>query len=87
MLFVTPYPGTSSQAREKGLIPDLEAYVLSVEAADKLLVNLTDMDDREPRSRSGPGPWARRAGTTFSEGPSHASAPVEASHPSRVSIS
>lgn len=49
MLFVTPYPGTPlfTEAREKGLIPDLEAYVLSLEAADKLLVNLTDMDDRE----------------------------------------
>jgi len=52
MLFVTPYPGTPlfTEAEEKGLIPDLEAYVLSLEAADKLLVNLTDMDDRELES-------------------------------------
>ena len=52
MLFVTPYPGTPlfTEAEKKGLIPDLEAYVLSLEAADKLLVNLTDMDDRELES-------------------------------------
>lgn len=52
MLFVTPYPGTPlfAEARRKGLIPDLEAYVLSLEAADKLLVNLTDMEDSELQS-------------------------------------
>lgn len=52
MLFVTPYPGTPlfTEAEAKGLIPDLEAYVLSLEAADRLLVNLTDMDDRELES-------------------------------------
>ncbi len=52
MLFVTPYPGTPlfDLAESRGLIPDLEAYVLSLEAADKLLVNLTDMDDRELES-------------------------------------
>lgn len=49
MLFVTPYPGTPlfDEAVAKRLIPDLEAYVLSLEAADRLLVNLTDMDDEE----------------------------------------
>jgi len=49
MLFVTPYPGTPlfTEAEAKGLIPDLEAYVLSLEAADRLLVNLTDMEDSE----------------------------------------
>jgi radical SAM superfamily enzyme YgiQ (UPF0313 family) len=52
MLFVTPYPGTPlfEEARSMGLIPDLEAYVLSLEAADRLLVNLTDMDDDELHS-------------------------------------
>jgi radical SAM superfamily enzyme YgiQ (UPF0313 family) len=49
MLFVTPYPGTPlfREAEQRGLIPDLETYVLSLEAADRLLVNLTDMDDGE----------------------------------------
>ncbi len=49
MLFVTPYPGTPLflEAEQRGLIPDLEAYVLSLEAADRLLINLTDMDDEE----------------------------------------
>jgi len=49
MLFVTPYPGTElfDEAVGKGLIPDLEAYVLTLDAADRLLVNLTDMDDRD----------------------------------------
>lgn len=49
MLYVTPYPGTPlfQRAEKMGLIPDLEAYVLSLEAADKLLVNLTDMEDGE----------------------------------------
>lgn len=65
MLFVTPYPGTPlfTEAEAKGLIPDLEAYVLSLEAADKLLVNLTDMEDGELESLR---TWAMgRAGRNY----------------------
>lgn len=49
MLFVTPYPGTAifEEAVEKGLIPDLEEFLCSMNAADELLVNLTDFTDRE----------------------------------------
>lgn len=51
MLYVTPYPGTEifEEAREKGLIPDVEAFVEKMDAADRLLVNLTDMPDAELR--------------------------------------
>ena len=49
MLFVTPYPGTEIYARaiERGLIADVEAFVEELEAADRLLVNLTDMPDED----------------------------------------
>lgn len=49
MLFVTPYPGTAifNEAMEKGLIGDLEEFLSSMNAADELLVNLTDFSDRE----------------------------------------
>ena len=49
MLFVTPYPGTAiySEAMEKGLIGDTEEFLCSMNAADRLLVNLTDFTDRE----------------------------------------
>jgi hypothetical protein len=49
MLFVTPYPGTEifMEAMDSGLIPDLEAFLENMNAADRLLVNLTDMSDQE----------------------------------------
>jgi anaerobic magnesium-protoporphyrin IX monomethyl ester cyclase len=49
MLFVTPYPGTAifEQAMEKGLIPDLEGFLCRMNSAEDLLVNLTDLSDRE----------------------------------------
>ncbi len=51
MLYVTPYPGTQifEEARDRGLIPDVEAFVERMDAADRLLVNLTDMPDEELR--------------------------------------
>lgn len=51
MLYVTPYPGTEifRQAVDRGLIEDVEAFVERMDAADKLLVNLTEMSDRELR--------------------------------------
>ena len=51
MLYVTPYPGTQifEEARERGLISDVEAFLERMDAADKLLVNLTDMPDDELR--------------------------------------
>jgi anaerobic magnesium-protoporphyrin IX monomethyl ester cyclase len=51
MLFVTPYPGTEifEEAAASGLIPDLEAFLERMNAADQLLVNLTDMSDVELR--------------------------------------
>lgn len=51
MLYVTPYPGTEifRQAVELGLIPDIEAFLEKMNAADQLLVNLTDMPDKELR--------------------------------------
>ncbi len=49
MLFVTPYPGTEifDIALERGMIEDVEGFVESMNAADQLLVNLTDMSDSE----------------------------------------
>lgn len=49
MLFVTPYPGTAifHEAMEKGLIPDVESFLEKTNAADELLVNLTDFTDAE----------------------------------------
>jgi radical SAM superfamily enzyme YgiQ (UPF0313 family) len=49
MLFVTPYPGTAvyDMALEKGLIGDVEEFIMKMNAADELLVNLTDFTDRE----------------------------------------
>ncbi len=49
MLFVTPYPGTAifNMAIEKGLIGDVEEFLMKMNAADELLVNLTDFSDRE----------------------------------------
>ncbi len=49
MLFVTPYPGTAifKEAVEKGLIQDTEGFLCSMNAADELLVNLTDFTDGE----------------------------------------
>lgn len=51
MLFVTPYPGTEifGEALEKGLIEDVEGFLERMNAADQLLVNLTDMPDHELR--------------------------------------
>ncbi len=51
MLFVTPYPGTEifREAMDSGLIPDLEAFLVSMNAADQLLVNLTEMSDQDLR--------------------------------------
>ena len=49
MLFVTPYPGTAifNMALEKGLIGDVEDFLVKMNAADELLVNLTDFTDNE----------------------------------------
>lgn len=49
MLFVTPYPGTAifQEAMDRGLIGDLEGFLSSMNAADELLVNLTDLTDGE----------------------------------------
>ncbi len=49
MLFVTPYPGTAifSMALERGLIKDVEEFLMRMNAADELLVNLTDFTDSE----------------------------------------
>ena len=49
MLFVTPYPGTAifQEALDRGLIGDVEEFLCSMNAADELLVNLTDFSDRE----------------------------------------
>jgi radical SAM superfamily enzyme YgiQ (UPF0313 family) len=49
MLFVTPYPGTAifQEAMDRGLIEDLEGFLSSMNAADELLVNLTDLTDGE----------------------------------------
>lgn len=49
MLFVTPYPGTAifQEAVERGLIGDVESFLCSMNAADELLVNLTEFSDRE----------------------------------------
>lgn len=49
MLYVTPYPGTEifHRAVEEGLIPDIEAFLERMNAADQLLVNLTDMPDQK----------------------------------------
>ena len=51
MLYVTPYPGTEifREAVDAGLIPDVEAFLERMNAADELLVNLTDMPDHELR--------------------------------------
>ncbi|MDM7993360.1 MAG: radical SAM protein [Candidatus Fermentibacter sp.] len=51
MLFVTPYPGTRifDRALADGRIGDLERFLESMNAADSLLVNLTDMSDDELR--------------------------------------
>ena len=51
MLFVTPYPGTAifNTAMEKGLIPNLEDFLMQMNAADELLVNLTDFSNHELR--------------------------------------
>ncbi len=49
MLFVTPYPGTAifQEAMDKGLIGDLESFIMKMNAADELLINLTDFTDQE----------------------------------------
>ncbi len=49
MLYVTPYPGTEifRQAVDAGLIPDVESFLERMNAADQLLVNLTEMPDKE----------------------------------------
>lgn len=49
MLFVTPYPGTAifDRAASDGRIPSVEEFVSGMNAADRLLVNLTDMSDAE----------------------------------------
>ncbi len=49
MLFVTPYPGTAiyNMALQKGLIGDVEEFLMKMNAADELLVNLTDFTDTE----------------------------------------
>ena len=47
--FATPYPGTDlyRETRDRGLIPDEHAYVLSLNNAYDFTVNLTDMPDAE----------------------------------------
>lgn len=49
MLFVTPYPGTAifNRAVEEKKIDDVEDFLEKMNAADELLVNLTDMSDDE----------------------------------------
>ena len=49
MLFVTPYPGTAiyNMALNKGLIKDVEEFLMKMNAADELLVNLTDFTDSD----------------------------------------
>ncbi|NLP05699.1 B12-binding domain-containing radical SAM protein [Candidatus Fermentibacteria bacterium] len=49
MLFVTPYPGTAifDRAVSEGRIPSVEDLVSRMNAADDLLVNLTDLPDGE----------------------------------------
>ncbi len=49
MLFVTPYPGVEifNQAVEEKRIEDVEIFLESMNAADELLINLTDMSDEE----------------------------------------
>lgn len=49
LLFVTPYPGTAifERATAEKKIGSIEDFVLSMNAADELLVNLTDMPDTE----------------------------------------
>lgn len=49
MLYVTPYPGTAifERAVQEGRIPDLEGFLERMNAADELLVNLTDMPDAD----------------------------------------
>ncbi len=49
MLFVTPYPGTAifNMALDKDLIEDVEEFLVKMNAADELLVNLTDFSDSE----------------------------------------
>lgn len=53
MLFVTPYPGTRifERARAEGRIPDLDAFLVGMNSAGSLLVNLTDMTDEELKAR------------------------------------
>ncbi len=47
--FATPYPGTElySEAVERGLIPDLHEYLMSLDNAYDFRVNLTEMSDEE----------------------------------------
>jgi hypothetical protein len=49
MLFVTPYPGTAifERAVSDGRIQSVEDFVTGMNAADRLLVNLTEMPDAE----------------------------------------
>lgn len=49
MLFVTPYPGTAifTTALEQGRITDVETFLMGMDGADNLLVNLTDFTDGE----------------------------------------
>ena len=49
MLFVTPYPGTAifNTALEQGRIADVEEFLIKMNGAENLLVNLTDFTDRE----------------------------------------
>ncbi|MBN1434581.1 B12-binding domain-containing radical SAM protein [Candidatus Fermentibacterales bacterium] len=49
ILFVTPYPGTEifGEALRRGLIPDVEKLVESMDAADRLLVNLSELPDED----------------------------------------
>lgn len=49
MLFVTPYPGTEifDRAVSDGRIGSVEGFISGMNAADHLLVNLTDMTDSE----------------------------------------
>jgi len=49
LLFITPYPGTAiyEQALREDRIDDIEGFVENMNAADNLLVNLTDMSDEQ----------------------------------------
>jgi len=60
LLYITPYPGTAifDRAIREGRIDDIEGLVERMNAADHLLVNLTDMSDEQLIQLR---EWARRS--------------------------